>query len=46
VFVDGEQKGKAPVTIQSIKPGEHIVGGRKTRFKPAEQTVRVATGQK
>ena len=46
VFVDGEPKGKAPVTIQAIKPGEHIVGGRKTRFKPVEQTVRVARGRK
>src|SRR5262245_39027282 len=45
VFVDGESKGKAPVTIQSIKPGEHIVGGRKARFKPMEQTVRVAAGE-
>jgi hypothetical protein len=45
VFVDGEQKGKAPVTIQGIKPGEHIVGGRKTRFKSLEQTVRVAPGE-
>ena len=45
MFVDGESKGKAPVTIQSIKPGEHIVGGRKTRFKPMEQTVRVAPGE-
>src|SRR3954468_6856350 len=45
IFVDGEPKGKAPVSIQSIKPGEHIVGGRKTRFKPMEQTVRVAPGE-
>jgi len=45
IFVDGESKGKAPVSIQSIKPGEHIVGGRKTRFKPMEQTVRVAAGE-
>ena len=45
VFVDGESKGKAPVTIQAIKPGEHIVGGRKTRFKPVEQSVRVTAGE-
>src|SRR6478736_1532714 len=45
IFVDGESKGKAPVTMQGIKPGEHIVGGRKTRFKPMEQTVRVAAGE-
>jgi hypothetical protein len=45
VVVDGESKGKAPVTIASIKPGDHIVGGRKTRFKPMEQTVKVAPGE-
>jgi hypothetical protein len=45
IFVDGESKGKAPISVQSIKPGEHIVGGRKTRFKPMEQTVRVAPGE-
>ena len=42
VFVDGEDKGKAPITLATIKPGEHIVGARKTGFKPIEQTVRVA----
>lgn len=45
VFIDGEDKGKAPVTFADIKPGEHIVGGRKARFKPQEQTVRVAAGE-
>src|SRR4029079_9409573 len=45
VFVDGESKGKAPITVQAIKPGEHIVGGRKVRFKAVEQTVRVAPGE-
>ena len=45
VFVDGEPKGKAPITMNAIKPGEHIVGGRKQRFKPVEQTVRVAAGE-
>ncbi len=45
VYVDGEPKGKAPITVQQIKPGEHIVGGRKPRFKPIEQTVRVAAGE-
>jgi len=28
VFVDGEGKGRAPVTVADIKPGEHIVGAR------------------
>ena len=45
VFIDGEDKGKAPVNITDIKPGEHIVGGRKTKFKPQEQTVRIAPGE-
>jgi PEGA domain-containing protein len=45
VFVDGEDKGKAPLTISDIKPGEHIVGGRKPKFKPQEQTIRVAPSE-
>jgi hypothetical protein len=45
VFVDGEDKGKAPITINTLKPGEHIVGARKQRFKPFEQTVKVAAGE-
>ena len=45
IFVDGEDKGKAPISIGDIKPGEHIVGGRKKTFKPQEQTVRVAPGE-
>ncbi|HXJ21855.1 MAG TPA: PEGA domain-containing protein [Polyangia bacterium] len=45
VFVDGEDKGHAPVTVSDIKPGEHIVGARKKTFKPQEQTVRVAAGE-
>ena len=45
VFVDGEDKGKAPVTVNDLKPGEHIVGARKKAFKSQEQTVRVAAGE-
>jgi hypothetical protein len=45
VFIDGEDKGKAPVNMPDIRPGEHIVGGRKKGFKPQEQTVRVAPGE-
>jgi hypothetical protein len=45
VYVDGEDKGHAPVTVSDIKPGEHIVGARKKTFKSQEQTVRVAAGE-
>jgi PEGA domain len=45
VFVDGEDKGHAPITVPDIKPGEHIVSARKRTFKPQEQTVRVAAGE-
>ena len=45
VFIDGEDKGKAPVTMTDTRPGEHIVGGRKKGFKPQEQTVRVASNE-
>ena len=45
VYVDGEDKGKAPVTMNDIRPGEHIVGARKKGFKPQEQTQRVASNE-
>jgi hypothetical protein len=45
VFVDGEGKGKAPVDVKDIKAGQHIIEGRKPRFKPQEQSVRVAGGE-
>jgi len=45
VFVDGDDKGRAPVTVNDLKAGEHIVGARKKAFRPQEQTVRVAAGE-
>jgi PEGA domain len=45
VYIDGEDKGKAPVSMNDIRPGEHIIGGRKKGFKPQEQTVRVESNQ-
>jgi hypothetical protein len=44
VFVDGEAKGKAPVDLKDVKAGQHLIEGRKPRFKSQEQTVRVAAG--
>jgi hypothetical protein len=44
VFLDGESRGKAPVTVPSIRPGDHIVSGRKPRFKSVEETVKVVSG--
>jgi hypothetical protein len=45
VFVDGDDKGRAPVTVNDLKAGEHIVGARKKTFKSQEQTVHVAAGE-
>ena len=45
IYVDGEDKGKAPITMNDIRPGEHIVGARKKGFKPQEQTQRVASNE-
>jgi hypothetical protein len=45
VFVDGEDKGHAPITVTDLKAGEHIVSARKKSFKSQEQTVRVAAGE-
>ncbi|HEY6477093.1 MAG TPA: PEGA domain-containing protein [Polyangia bacterium] len=45
VYVDGEDKGKAPITMNDTRPGEHIIGARKKGFKAQEQTVRVASNE-
>jgi hypothetical protein len=45
IFVDGEDKGRSPATVASIKPGDHIVEGRKAKFKSVQQTVKVAPGE-
>lgn len=45
VFYDGEDKGKAPVTIQNARPGDHIIEGRKPHFKNNEQTLHVSGGE-
>jgi hypothetical protein len=44
VFVDGEDKGRTPIEIKDVKPGNHIVEGRKPKFKSQEQSVRMAAG--
>jgi hypothetical protein len=45
IYVDGEDKGKAPITMNDTRPGEHIIGARKKGFKAQEQTVRVASNE-
>jgi hypothetical protein len=45
VFIDGDDRGKAPIDIKDVKPGQHLVEGRKPKFKNQEQNVRVAGGE-
>src|SRR5215471_672721 len=45
VFFDGEEKGKAPVTVQNARPGDHVIEGRKAHFKNNEQTLKVNGGE-
>jgi hypothetical protein len=45
IFVDGEDKGRSPANLATIKPGDHIVEGRKAKFKSVQQTVHVASGE-
>lgn len=45
VFVDGEEKGRAPVSVPDIKPGQHLIEGRKPQFKPFEQTIEIVPGK-
>jgi hypothetical protein len=45
IFIDGEDKGHSPANVASLKAGEHVVEARKAKFKPVQQTVRVASGE-
>ncbi|HXI54976.1 MAG TPA: PEGA domain-containing protein [Polyangia bacterium] len=45
IFVDGDDKGRAPLTVKDMAPGQHIVEGRKPKFKSTSQSVRVAPGE-
>ena len=45
VFVDGEDKGRAPISVPDIKPGQHLIEGRKPGFKPFEQTLEILAGK-
>ena len=45
VYIDGEDKGRSPVNATDLSPGEHIVEGRKVRFKAVQDTVRVKAGE-
>ena len=45
IFVDGEDKGRSPASVASIRAGDHIIEARKPKFKSVQQTVRVSEGQ-
>ncbi|HEY2731164.1 MAG TPA: PEGA domain-containing protein [Polyangia bacterium] len=45
IFVDGEDKGRSPASVASIKPGDHIVEARKAKFKAVQQTVHVVANE-
>jgi hypothetical protein len=45
VFFDGEDKGRAPIDLKDVKPGQHIIEGRKAKFRSQEQSVRVGGGE-
>lgn len=45
VFIDGEAKGNAPVSVADIRPGQHLIEGRKPQFRPFEQTVEILPGK-
>jgi hypothetical protein len=45
ISVDGEKKGKAPVKVEGLVEGSHLVEARKEGFEPAEQTVEIKRGE-
>jgi len=45
VFVDGEDKGHAPLQIKDLHPGAHVIEGRKPRFKVSQQAIKIGGGE-
>jgi formylglycine-generating enzyme required for sulfatase activity len=45
VFLDGQQRGKSPLTLSDIETGEHQLRLEKPGFVPHEQMVTVQTNQ-
>ncbi len=45
VLVDGQTKGTAPVKVEGLAEGTHVVEGRKAGHKSAEQTVAIKKGE-
>lgn len=45
-YVDGEARGKGPLTVASVKPGRHRVRAELDGYDTAERVVEVANGAK
>ncbi len=45
ILVDGAVKGMAPVKVEGLAEGSHVIEGRSTGLVPAEQTVQVKKGE-
>lgn len=45
VYVDGELRGRAPQEVRGLRPGQHIVEGRKKGYKTYEETVKLTPGE-
>lgn len=44
VFLDGDERGKAPIDLKDVKPGDHVVEVRAPGFVTREERVTVAAG--
>lgn len=44
VFLDGDERGKAPIDLKDVKPGDHVVEVRAAGFVTREERVTVAAG--
>jgi hypothetical protein len=44
VFLDGDDRGKAPIDLKDVKPGDHVVEVRAAGFVTREERVTVAAG--
>jgi len=44
VYLDGASKGTAPVILNEISPGKHVIWCKKTDFEDLQQSIEVTSG--
>ncbi len=45
VYVDGKLVGKTPAEVHDVRPGQHVVEGRKAKFRVSDEIIKLTPGE-